>query len=120
MTTVTSVNVNGLRDRGNLNSLLRIYRSDILCIQGTNWDEAKVKEVREELRGEIYYNNWAKNARGVAIIIKKHSVDEIKEVYKDRLGRKIAMELNYQNLLFRLINIYVPNIEMDKSTTEEL
>lgn len=58
-----------------------------------------MKEVREEWRGEIYYNNWAKNARGVAIMIKKHSVDEIKEVYKDRLGRIIAMEFKYQNLL---------------------
>ena len=51
MTTVTSVNVNGLRDRGKLRSLLNIYTSDILCIQETNWDEEKGREVREEWGG---------------------------------------------------------------------
>ena len=114
MTTVTSVNVNGLRDRGKLRSLLNIYRSDILCIQETNWDDVKVIEVKEVWGGEIYYNNGAKNARGVAIMIKKHRVDEIKEIYKDRTGRIIVIEFKYQNVLFRLINIYVPNIEIDK------
>lgn len=80
-----------------------------------------MKEVREEWRGEIYYNNWAKNARGVAIMIKKHSVDETKEVCKDKTGRIIAIEFKHRNVLFRLINIYVPNIEIDKrSTIEEL
>ena len=47
-------------------------------------------------------------------MIKKHRVDEIKEIYKDRTGRIIVIEFKYQNVLFRLINIYVPNIEIDK------
>lgn len=121
MTTVTSVNVNGLRDRQKVKELLYVYRSDILCIQETNWDEDKVKEVREEWKGDIYYNNGARNARGVAIMIKKDSVENIKEVYKDRTGRIIVIEFKYQNLDFRLINIYVPNVEMDKrSIIEEM
>lgn len=36
--------------------------------------------MREEWRGDIYYNNGAKNARGVAILIKKDSVENIREV----------------------------------------
>ena len=42
MTTVTSVNVNGLRARGKMKGLIYVYRSDILCIQETNWDEDKI------------------------------------------------------------------------------
>lgn len=121
MTTVTSVNVNGLRDRNKLKSLLNTYRSDILCIQETNWDEVIVRDVREVWREGLYYNNGAKNARGVAIMIKKYRVEEIREVYKDRTGRIIVIEFKYQNVLFRLINIYVPNIEIDKrSIIDEL
>lgn len=85
MATVTSVNVNGLRDRGKIKEMLFTYRSDIICIQETNWDEEKVREMRGEWEGDMYYNNGARNARGVAIMIKKDSVEEIKEVYKDHM-----------------------------------
>lgn len=114
MATVTSVNVNGLRDRGKTKEMLFTYRSDIICIQETNWDEEKVREMRGEWEGDIYYNNGARNARGVAIMIKKDSVEEIKEVYKDRTGRIVAIEFKYKKVEFRLINVYVPNIEKDK------
>ncbi len=37
-----------------------------------------MKEMREEWKGDIYYNNGARNARGVAILIKKDRVENIK------------------------------------------
>ena len=121
MTTVTSVNVNGLRDGKKLKELLFVYRSDILCIQETNWDEEKVKEVREGWKGDLFYNNGARDARGVAIMIKKDKVEDVREVYKDRTGRILVIEFRYDKSNFRLINIYVPNIEKDKrSILEEL
>ena len=121
MTTVTSVNVNGLRDGKKLKELLFVYRSDILCIQETNWDEEKVKEVREGWNGDLFYNNGARDARGVAIMIKKDKVEDVREVYKDRTGRILVTEFRYGKSNFRLINIYVPNIEKDKrSILEEL
>ncbi len=101
--------------------LLFTYRSDIICIQETNWEEDKVREMREEWRGDIYYNNGAKNARGVAILIKKDSVGNIREVYKDQRGRILVVEFIYREMDFRLINIYVPNIELDRrEVLEEL
>jgi len=53
MATVTSININGLRDKMKMKELLFTFRSDIICIQETNWEEDKVKEMREEWRGEI-------------------------------------------------------------------
>lgn len=114
MATVTSININGLRDKRKMKELLFTYRSDIICIQETNWEEDKVREMREEWKGDIYYNNGAKNARGVAILFKKDSVEDIREVYKDQRGRILVVEFIYRDVHFRLINIYVPNIEVDK------
>lgn len=56
MATVTSVNVNGLRDRVNMTQLLYTLRNDILCVQETNWDESKVVE-------------WGKSGQEMFIII---------------------------------------------------
>ncbi len=77
MATLTSININGLRDKIKMKELLFTFRSDIICIQETNWEEDKVKEMREEWKGDIYYNNEARNARGVAILIKKDRVESI-------------------------------------------
>ncbi len=121
MATVTPININGLRNKTKMKELLFTYRSDIICIQETNWEEDKVREMREELRGDIYYNNGAKHARGVAILIKKGSVGNIREVYKDQRGRILVVEFIYREMDFRLINIYVPNIELDRrEVLEEL
>ena len=114
MATITSVNANGLRNKRKLKELLFAYRSDIICIQETNWDEDIVKEVREEWKGYIYYNNGARNARGVSILIKRDAVEDIREAYKDKNGRILVIEFKYREMEFRLINIYVPNIEKDK------
>jgi len=59
-------------------------------------------------------NNGAKNARGVAILIKRDRVENIKEVYKDRRGRILIVQFRYRDVDFRLINIYVPNVELDR------
>lgn len=71
MITVTSVSANGLRNMTKMKEVKFTYRSDIICIQETNWDDDKVKAAREIWKGDIYYNNGTKNARGVAVMIKK-------------------------------------------------
>ncbi len=76
---------------------------DIICIQETNWEEDKVREMTEEWRGDIYYNNGAKNVRGEAILIKKDSVGNLREVYKDQRGRILVVEFIYREMDFRLI-----------------
>uniref|UniRef100_A0A673GYK7 Endonuclease/exonuclease/phosphatase domain-containing protein n=1 Tax=Sinocyclocheilus rhinocerous TaxID=307959 RepID=A0A673GYK7_9TELE len=51
---------------------------------------------------------------GVAIFKKKDSVEGTREVYKDQRGRILVVEFIYGGMNFRLINIYVPNIEVDR------
>ena len=114
MATVTSVNVNGLRNMEKVKELVYVYRSDILCLQETNWDGVVMKDVRKEWEGGIFYNNGARNARGVAIMLKKDKVENVKEVYKDSTGRILVIEFEYRKLGFRLIHIYIPNVEADR------
>ena len=68
MTTVTSVNVNGPRARGKMKGLIYVYRSDILCIQETNWDE-----VNEEGLSAAFQTSLSKN-RDSPMIIKTHVI----------------------------------------------
>lgn len=114
MITVTSINVNGLRNINKLKELKYTYRSDIICIQETNWDDDKVREVREVWKEEICYNNGTRNARGIAMMIRKDKIENIKEVYRDQVGRILVIEFRYKGVEFRLINIYVTNVEKDK------
>lgn len=114
MITFTSINVNGLRNINKVKALKYLYRSDVICIQETNWDDDKVREVREVWKGEIYCNNGSRNARGVAMMIRNNKMENIKEVYRDQVGRILVIEFKYKGVDFRLINIYVPNVEKDK------
>lgn len=53
-------------------------------------------------------------ACGVAILIRKDKVQNVKQIYKDRSGRLLVLEFMFCNEPFRLINIYAPNIEVDR------
>ncbi len=57
-----------------------------------------MREVREVWKEEIYYNNGARNARGVAMMIRKDKIENIKEVYRDHVGRILAIEFRYKGV----------------------
>ena len=64
MATVLSLNVNGCRDMGKVSKILKLYESDIMCIQETHWDEGIIEKVKERWKGGLYYSNGTGNARG--------------------------------------------------------
>ena len=59
----------------------------------------------------VYVNNGTEKSCGVAILIKNDILENIKELYSDKTGRIIIIEFKYKNIVYRLINVYAPNIE---------
>ena len=114
MATVLSLNVNGCRDMGKVSKILKLYESDIMCIQETHWDEGIIEKVKERWKGGLYYTNGAGNARGVAILLNVDRVGNIKQVYKDSRGRIVSIEFDYMDRRFRLVNVYMPVVEGEK------
>ncbi len=49
----------------------------------------------------------------MAILIKRERVNCVKQ-YKDDKGRLLVIEFMFCNELFRLINIYAPNVEIER------
>lgn len=63
---------------------------------------------------DIFVNHGNQKACGVAILIKRERVNCVKQIYKDDKGRLLVIEFMFCNELFRLINIYAPNVETER------
>lgn len=114
MLNVSSFNTNGLRSRSKFDQVMQLCTSDIICLQETNWDDEIIENFKRSWKGEIYANNGSKRSCGVAILVKEGSVRNIKPIHCDINGRIMILEFEFMKMVFRLINIYAPNVEIDR------
>ena len=114
MISITSFNGNGMRNLLKLEQFLFSCSSDIICLQETCWTDAVMDNVKTKWRELIYVNNGSEKSCGVAILIRKGVVENVKQVMSDDKGRVLVVEFEYQDFLFKLINVYAPNIEPDR------
>jgi len=90
-------------------------QEDIILLQETNWREGCIKEMRGNWEGEFWYNNGdGRYGRGVAILIRENSGINGKEIYKDKVGKCMAVEITYEEKGMLLVNIHAPNEEKEK------
>ena len=112
MLSLISFNTIGLRNQSKFEKLLvKCKNNDILCLQETNWTENIMKDIKMKWKDTVYVNNGTEKSCGVAILIKNDILENIKELYSDKTGRIIIIEFKYKNIVYRLINVYAPNIE---------
>ena len=65
---ITSTNCRGLGDyskRKDVFNYLRDKKFGIYCLQDTHFTEALEQYIRSEWGGEVYFNSFTSNARGV-------------------------------------------------------
>jgi len=90
-------------------------QEDIILLQETNWREGCINEMRGNWEGEFWYNNGdGRYGRGVAILIRENSGINGKEIYKDKVGKCMAVEITYEEKEMLLVNIHAPNEEKEK------
>ena len=68
--------------------------------------------------GQIIFNNYQSNARGVAILIRKNIKTTVHKSIKDIHGRYLILDISIQNTRVILANCYGPNSD-DPSFFEE-
>ena len=115
MLSLISFNTNGLRNQSKFGKLLiKCKNNDMLCLQETNWTDHIMKDIKTKWKDIMYANHGTDKSCGVAILIKNNTVENLKEIYKDKKGRVIIIEFKYKKIEYRIINIYAPNIEADR------
>ena len=109
-----SLNINGLRSKQKQEMFLNQAKADILCLQETRWDEGNENDIKKLWEGDVYVQNGTQRSCGVATMIKKGVMNNVKCVHKDRKGRLIIIDGEYKEVNIRVINVYAPNNEIER------
>ena len=70
----------------------------------------------QDFKGRLYQSNGTSNSRGVAIGIKKNVEFKLIDEYKDNEGRLLLINVEINNVIYTIRNIYAPN-NMNKRNT---
>jgi exodeoxyribonuclease-3 len=81
-----------------------IQETHISCLQ-------EVNEIDREWKGRTYWSFGSSRSCGVGILFKPNLSHSVSSFYHDYEGRVILVNCQYNNLKYRLMNIYAPNKE---------
>ena len=109
-------NVRGLHDprkRQNLFLWLMDQKADIVFLQETFCTKELEPHIKSCWKGKVFNAcSDSSHSRGVAILFKENFDCKIISTEADDDGRKILVNLEYQNETFSVLSIYAPNIEL--------
>ena len=111
--TITTVNVNGLRNVSKRNILfdyLKDRKFDIVLLQETHSDYNDEVLWSRQWEGQISFNHGPNHTKGVAILTSKKSGIDISNVEMDDEGRWIKGEVIWNDNVINLASVYAPNV----------
>lgn len=111
---IACLNSNGLRETNKFEQLTGMLKTDVICLQETHWTEDIMSNIKKHWEEDIFVNHGSQRACGVAILIKGGRMQNVKQIYSDGKGRLLVIEFMWHNELFRLINLYAPNVETER------
>ena len=109
---IITYNVNGIRDnlkRRKVFNFLHDKKYDIMFLQETHSTANTCKVWKNEWGGQAFFAHGCSNARGVAILVKKHVNLKIQNIVRDIEGRYIILKVGYMNATYMLASVYAPN-----------
>ncbi|XP_061621328.1 uncharacterized protein LOC133473741, partial [Phyllopteryx taeniolatus] len=110
---LVSANACGLRSDHKIHNIMCHTKWDILCLQETWWEGEHIKKIENMKLGSLHVALGTSRSCGVAILTKCGPLGYPTLVHADNQGRFIVVEYDGP-LKFRLINIYAPNVELDR------
>lgn len=117
---ICSLNCQGLGNkekRQRLKEWSKCQKENILFLQETHFTKEIVPTLENEFETEnIFHSFGTKSCRGVSILIKKKLNHKVINEYKDNEGRIIIVNVEIDNNIISLVNIYAPNNEKDRNT----
>ncbi|CAC5388115.1 unnamed protein product [Mytilus coruscus] len=116
MVQCVSINVNGLLDVAKFTKLCAICsenRYDIVALQETFWNPDFIVENKKHWNGEIFFSCSDTNRQGVAFLVSPKYKNYVTEI-KGFNGRFIYIQLEVDNKIIDIVNVYCPNVVNEK------
>ena len=115
--TISSINVNGLRDskkREKIMNWLNSQHIDVICLQETHCTTSEQNTWSKQWKdltkgGESIWCNGTSSSKGVAILWKNNRTIKLVETGNGQNGRYIAATIEIDDKIINLFNIYAPN-----------
>ena len=119
---LVTINVNGLRDnrkRELVFNWLVSKKYDCICLQETHCTGVNINRWEREWKtqggGASAWLCGSSESKGVAILLSKHFAFDINFNFSDKTGRLLTCEINTENAVFHIFNIYAPNLCSDRN-----
>ena len=110
MIKISSTNCRGLGDSGKRRDVFNYLREKnfgIYCLQDTHFTEALEPYIRAEWGGEITFNSYISNSRGVCILFSNSLEYKVHKSKADENGNLLVLDIEIENK--RLILVHGPN-----------
>lgn len=109
--TVTTWNVNGVKDRVKQQTVLQHLKklsSDIVFLQELHLKPGEIKWLKKQWVGEAYESNYTSKSRGVGILISKNLPFTLISKQTDTEGRFLILNCEIFGEKYTLVNTYSP------------
>ena len=109
---ISSSNVRGLHDpqkRKDVFHYLRGKNIQICCLQETHFTESLEPYIQAEWGGNVVFNSYTSNSKGVCILFNNNLEYKIVNTRKDAEGNFILLDLITEDKKLTLVTIYGPN-----------
>jgi len=109
---IYSSNVNGFGDKHKRTGYflhIKKFNPDIVLLSDTRLNLDKENQLRNEIEYNCYFNSYASNSRGVAILIKKNLPIKTTPIYNDDEGNILTVLCEVDSKCFTVSAIYGPN-----------
>ena len=116
---ICSLNCQGLgkkEKRDRLYIWCENQKCDILFIQESHFTDKNINVINSETKCKIYHSFGNSLSRGVSILIKENINHKIINEIKDEEGRFILINVELDNNIFTLVNVYAPNIQRNRNS----
>ena len=112
MLKLATVNVNGINDKRKRHFVFHTLMNsgfDIFALQEVHCNSERAELWKEEWPGESIWRPGGTDRAGVAVLFHPKIQPKLSELDGDFNGRVLAINVNVDNLEFRLVNVYVHN-----------
>ena len=108
-----SVNVRGMHKKSKRSTIFEYLNEkhiDIACLQETFCTRKSVKDYNKSWSGDVYHClSDSDHSRGVAIYTRKDLEYKFLDSHKGENGRKLMINIEIQEQIYTIVNIYAPN-----------
>lgn len=120
---IVSYNVRGLSDfskRKDVFDFLRNTSADIICLQELHVAIGKENVFKNQWGGRAWFSAVSSSAGGVGILIQNKTPCKFVNMYTNDKGSAIFLDLDFNGIKIKIINLYGPSDRDDPSFFEEI